>query len=379
MSGRAPRLCILAAEESGDIYGAELARTIRALEPEALLKGVGGPAMEAAGVGLIVDSRDLGGIGFLEAHNKLFAFIQAYRDITTHLVSSQYDAVICIDCPELNLRLARYASRRGFRVVYYVTPQIWAWRKWRVRLLRKYVDRCLVVLPFEVGFYKAREVEVEFVGHPLVDLVKPTPDKAAFLRQAGLDNSRPVVGLLPGSRRAEIRYNLPTLRGAAERLAEARPDLQFVIPIAPTVQRGQVEHYLEGHGLPLVLLEGQAQEVMSSADLCLIVSGTATLEAALLGCPMVIIYKGNYTSYKIVRTLSRLSNYGLPNLVAGRTIVTELVQSQATPEAVAREALAILEDPARRQHVVAELGKVRSLLGDEGATERAARSILDLI
>ncbi|MDA2917351.1 lipid-A-disaccharide synthase, partial [Nitrospinae bacterium AH_259_B05_G02_I21] len=262
---------------------------------------------------------------------------------------------------------------------YYVTPQLWASRPWRARLMRLYVDRCLVVLPFEADFYRARHVEAEFVGHPLLDLVTPPSDRAGFVRNVGLDPARPVIGLLPGSRQAEIRYLLPTLRGAAERLLEARPDLQFLVPIAPSVSRGQVEHYLDGHTLPLALVEGRAHEVMAVADLALIVSGTATLEAAILGTPMIIIYKGSFLSWLVIMLLSRVSTYGLPNLVAGRPIVPELLQREATPEALAREALTILDEPAVRQTMVVELDKVRGLLGDKGATKRAAQRILDLL
>jgi lipid-A-disaccharide synthase len=378
VSGGAPRLCILAGEESGDIYGAELARTLRELRPESVLEGMGGPRMEAAGVEMLTDTGVLGGIGIVETHNKLSAFLKTYKSLKAQLASTPYDLVVCIDFPELNLRLARYASKRGLRVVYYVTPQLWAWRAWRARILRKYVERCLVVLPFEEGFYRSRRVEAEYVGHPLADMVKPVSDKAGFLRRVGLEPSRPVVGLLPGSRRTEIFYSLPILRATAERLFEARPDIQFLLPVAPTVSRGQVEHYLEGHTLPLALADGRAHEAISASGLCIITSGTATLEAAILGVPMVIIYRGSNPSYLMVRLLSRLSNFGLPNLVAGKSIVPELIQNGAAPEAVAREALAIMEDPARRQLMVAELGKVRSLLGDGGATERAARRILDL-
>lgn len=379
MSGEAPRLCILAGEESGDIYGAQLARALRALRPGTLLEGMGGARMEEAGVGILTDCRDLGGIGFVETHNKIAAFVKAYRDLTRLLSSGSYDAVVCIDCPELNLRLARYASRRGHRVVYFVTPQLWAWRSWRARFLRNYVERCLVVLPFEEEFLRARGVEAEYVGHPLVDMVRPVSDRAELLSRAGLDPSRPAVGLLPGSRRTEVFYSMPVLRAAAERLFEARPDLQFLLPVAPTVRRGQVEHYLEGHSFPLAVLDGGAQEAMSASAVSIVTSGTATLEAAILGVPMVIVYRGSASSYLLVRLLSRLTDYGLPNLVAGKRVVPELVQGGASPEAVAREALDILEDPARRQNMVAELGKVRSLLGDGGATERAAGRILDLL
>ncbi len=376
MSSRAPRVCILAGEESGDLYGAELAHSIRARVPEAVLEGMGGHQMEAAGVSLLVDATDLASVGLIEANNKVAGFLRSYRTMASQLASTPYDAVVCIDCPELNLRLARSASRRGRRVVYFVTPQLWAWRAWRSRLLSRFVERCLVVLPFEVEFLRARGVEAEFVGHPLVDLVKPAPDPVGFAREVGLDPSRPIVGLLPGSRRVEVRYLLPVLRGAAERLAGERPDLQFVLPVAPTVARGQLDHYLAGHSLPLTLLDGRAQEVMSVADLCLITSGTATLEAALLGTPMIILYAGSYPSWLVVKLLSSLTHYGLPNLVAGRPVVPEFIQRRATPEAVAREALAILEDPARKQTMAAELGKVRGLLGDGGATERAAERIL---
>lgn len=379
MTLQGPRLCILAGEESGDIYGAQLALTLRSLEPGVVLKGMGGSRMKDAGVEMLVDTRSLGAIGFIENHNKLSAFLKTLKSLKSHLASNHYDALVCIDFPEMNLRVAKAASRGGQRVIYYVTPQIWAWRSWRVRLLRKYVERCLVVLPFEPGYYRSRGVEAEFVGHPLVDVVKPADDRAGFLREVGLDPSRPVVSLVPGSRRTEVFYLLPVLRGAAELMAEKRPDLQFTIPVAPTVARGQVEHYMDGHRLPLALLDGRAQEAVSVSDLCLVTSGTATLEAAILGCPMVVVYKGSNFSYRTVRFLSRLSDFSLPNLVAGRRIVPELMQRRATPEAVAGEALKILEDPARRQNMVAELDKVRSLLGEGGAAERSARRILELI
>ncbi|MFQ5893920.1 MAG: lipid-A-disaccharide synthase, partial [Nitrospinota bacterium] len=249
MSGHSPRFCIVAGGASGDLYGAELARALRALAPDAVVEGAGGPRMEAAGVTILFESERLGAMGLIEAHNKLAAFVQAYRHLTARLAATRYDAVVCIDCPELNLRLARSAKKRGHRIIYYVTPQVWAWRRGRVRQLRRYVDHCLVVLPFEEAFYRAHHVAAEYVGHPLVDLITPVPDRAGFVRDVGLDPVRPVVGLLPGSRRVEIRYMLPLLRGAAELLSQARSHLQFLVPVAPTVSRGQVEHYLDGHSL----------------------------------------------------------------------------------------------------------------------------------
>jgi lipid-A-disaccharide synthase len=287
------------------------------------------------------------------------------------------DLAVLIDYPDFNLRLARELHRRKIPIAYYVSPQLWAWRAGRIQTIRETVARMLVIFPFEECLYREAGVPVTFVGHPLVDLVKAEPDRSGFLRRVGLDPGRPVVGILPGSRPGELAHNLPPLAGAVRLMAERRPDVQFLLALAPSLAP---LHLADGlRGLPVRVVEDMTQAVLSTADVALVASGTATVEAALLDAPMVVVYRIAPLSYALGRPFVRVPHYAMVNLIAERRLVPECMQGEFTPERVAREVLTLLDDPARRAQMREGLGEVRRRLGAPGASARAATALIGFL
>jgi lipid-A-disaccharide synthase len=285
---------------------------------------------------------------------------------------------VAIDFPDFNFRLLPAMQKLGIPVVYYVSPQLWAWRASRMETLKRYVTRMLVIFPFEERIYQQAGVPVEFVGHPLVDLAVPTRDRRTVLTDAGLDPERPVVALLPGSRPNELHQILPTLTDAAILLARERPDLQFLIARAPALSDRLFApaDRLRSAGVRYAMLDGAADDVLSAADVVVTASGTATVQAALHGRPMVIVYRLSPLTFAIGRAFVRVHTYGMVNLVAGRPVVPELIQESFTPETTAREVLTLLADPARADDVRQGLAEVRARLGASGASTRAAAAVL---
>ncbi len=370
------RILIVTGEASGDLHGAHLARALRSLNPDVELVGVGGAKMRAAGVTLIHGIEQLGIVGLLGL-GQVRAVFRTYRVVSRFLKAERLDAVVFVDNPGLNLeRLAPVAKGAGHRVVYYISPQIWAWRPKRINLIRRVVDRMIVILPFELELYRDAGVPCDFVGHPLLDSVAPTFDQAELRKRFGLADASPVIGILPGSRESEVRALLPLLAGAVERLGETRHGTGVVLAQAPSVADGLLlECWPSGQPAPVVV-QDQASEVMAAADLLLVASGTATLQAALVGTPMIIVYRAFWLTYWIARALVTVDCIGLVNLVAGRRIVPELLQREATVERIAAEASRLLDDPVAAETMRAELRAVRASLGEPGASRRAAQAIL---
>jgi lipid-A-disaccharide synthase len=331
--------------------------------------------MAAAGVRLLRRLDDVAVVGGTEALGQLPALWQAFRTLRRHLRDGRPGVLVLVDFPEFNMRLARVARRLGVPVVYFVAPQVWAWRRHRVHALARDVSRVLAIFPFEVGVYEEAGVPVEFVGHPLLDVLPPLERDES---RAGLvARDEPLVGLLPGSREAEVRRHLPVLLGAARRIVHRHPRTRFVLPVAATIPVAALEVAVRAGGLPVRLLPGEAHRVMAAADLLLVASGTATLEAACYGTPMVVVYRLSALSYAVARLLVRgVSHISLPNILAGRRIVCELIQRRATPDRVARAGLALLDDEAARGIQRAALLEVRARLGEPGAGLRAARAVL---
>jgi lipid-A-disaccharide synthase len=366
---------MVAGEASGDLHGATLARALTTLAPGLKLVGMGGARMAAAGVRLVRRAERVTVVGGTEAVGRLPALWSAFQALRQQLRSQRPGVLVLIDFPEFNMRLARVARRLGVPVVYFVAPQLWAWRRGRVRTMARDVSRVLAIFPFEVGLYQEAGVPVEFVGHPVLDVL-PALDKAAA--RAGLaTDGETLVGLLPGSRGAEVRRHLPVLLGAAQRIATRRPRARFVVPVAPTIATAMVAETARASGLPVEVLPGEAYRVMAAADLLLVASGTATLEAACYGTPMVVLYRLSAVSHWLARRLVRgVSHISLPNIIAGRGIVPELIQGEATPDTVAWAGLRLLEDDAARADQRAALLEVRARLGEAGAGLRAARAVL---
>jgi len=317
--------------------------------------------------------RDLAVVGIFEVVRHLGTLRRIFKRVLTEVDRRRPDVAVLVDYPSFNLRLARELKRRRVPVAYYVSPQIWAWKSWRIREIQRNVAHMLVIFPFEQAIYERAGVPVTFVGHPLVDLVRPAPDREAFLRSAGLDPSRPVVAVLPGSRATELRHNLPPLAGGIRLLAGRRPDLQFLLAIAPALDPPELRDAVRG--LPVALLAGQTHAVLGAATVALVASGTATVEAALLGTPMVVVYRVSPLTYTLGRPMVRVPHVAMANLIAGREVVRELIQADFAPDRVAGEILALLEDPGRLARVREELGEVRVRLGAPGASDRAAEAV----
>lgn len=370
-----PRILIVTGEASGDLHGANLALALRALRPDAELLGVGGGKMKEAGVRLIHGIARLDVIGMIGL-SQLQAVARTYQTVARFLREEAVDGVVFIDNPGLNLRLARAAKRAGKRVIYYIAPQIWAWRPGRINLIRRVVDRMIVILPFEEELYRRAGVPCDFVGHPLLDAIAPSYDRVELRKRFGCEADTPVLGLLPGSREREVRSLFPIMLDAAKRLAEGHPGLRLLVAQAPSIRDGLIEELSSDSAVERCVVKDQPSEVMAASDVLLVASGTATLQAAVVGTPMVIVYKVSRVTYWIGRMVILVDCIGLVNLVAGRKVVPELIQREANPQRVSEEAGRLLEDRAAAQDMRASFQKVRLALGGPGASRRAAAAIL---
>lgn len=358
------RVMIIAGEASGDLHAAKLVEGVRQRLPDTRFFGIGGSAMRKAGVDILVESADLAVVGLIEvlAHRKvIFGALNRMRDI---LRQDPPDLLILTDYPEFNLRLARTARECGVKVLYYISPQIWAWRQGRVKKIRQRVDRMAVVFPFEVDFYARHGVPVTYVGHPLAHEVEASADRDTLLREFGLDPSRPVVGLFPGSRRSEIKRLLPVIIQSAQLLKQQRPDLQFILPIASTLNPELIREHMPDHDLEIHTLEHRPYDAMQASDAIVTVSGTVTLEIALIGTPMVVINRVAWLTYHIVRRMLKIEHLALCNIVAQRRIVPERIQNDATPETIASDLLQMLEDESCRRKIKQGLAEVKQKLED---------------
>jgi len=363
-----PRLFVSCGEPSGDFYGAELVRHLRAGGRALDVFGLGGDRLLEQGASLVAHNRDLAVVGITEVLLQLRRIHSIYRRTVAEIGARRPEVAVLVDYPDINLRLARELKKRGTTVIYYVSPQIWAWKKHRIHAIRETVDRMLVIFPFEEDLYRRAGVDVTFVGHPLVDAVRAAPDRAGFLREMGLDPARPVVALLPGSRKPEVAHNLEPLLGAVSLLATRRPDLQFLLARAP----GLADSLFARVPGSVRMIVGKSHAVVGGAAIALVASGTATVETALLGTPMVVVYRLSPLTYALGRRFVSVPHYAMPNLIAGRRIVPELIQADFTPERVMSEAIALLENEALASMMRQGLQEVRQKLGAPGASARAA-------
>ena len=417
---------MVAGEASGDLHGGNLAREILARHPQTRIFGIGGAKMQEAGVHLLRSIDDLAVVGISEVVLQWKAIHQTFHTLGQFIRERRPDLVILIDYPDFNLRLAKVARRERIKVLYYISPQVWAWRSWRIKTIARSVDTLLVVFPFEVPLYQDCGLDVRFIGHPLVDIVKSEfRSREEICLQLGVDSKQPIVGLLPGSRRSEIKRLLPQLLGAATKIAQTMPKVQFLLALAPTIQLAEVEPYLQKleqkpgqelkqggiqepvqklnqeleqertpgqklnqarereqaleHPVKILCRENSTYDIIHISDLVLVSSGTATLETALLNTPMILVYRLSLLSYALGRLLIRVPYIGLVNLVAGKKIVPELIQYQASPEKIASLALEVLRDLKRRESMRRELRKIREKLGDPGSSARAAEVVAEMI
>jgi lipid-A-disaccharide synthase len=314
-----------------------------------------------------------------EVVSKLGNILKIMRMMKRSLDERRPDLVILIDYPDFNLPLAKAAKKRGIKVFYYISPQVWAWRKGRIGQIKKTVDKMAVILPFEVDTYCREGFAVNYVGHPLLDMVKLNYSKQELRKKFGLAGDKITIGIMPGSRLSEVSKLMPELLQAAEILAQRIPNIQFVLPLADTLEETVVTEYISKSNLKIKVVSGHTYDVISCADLALVASGTATLETGLLGVPMVIVYKISLLSYVIGRLIVDVKNIGLVNIVAGKTIVPELIQGDASGKRIASEALAILTNKEKKQEIIKELEAIRAKLGEPGAAIRAAQIAYDMI
>ncbi len=370
---------IVAGEPSGDAHAAAL---VKALHERINLEcfGATGPLMRAAGVETVVNSDDLAIMGIVEVGSVLPRFISAFRRLRTAAVQRSPDAVVLVDWPEFNLRLASALHRRGLKVIYYISPQLWAWRPRRVNKIKRDVDLLLSILPFEAEWYRERGVDhVEFVGHPLAGEVKASFGREEFCRRNDVDPGRPIVSFLPGSRRKELERILPPMLNAIASLRIARPDVQPVVVVAPSRTAEETREIMSRENLEIIkLIQHQTREALRASDAAAIASGTATLEAALLETPMVVVYKESPINWHTLGRLITVPHFGLVNLVAGKEIAKELMQDQLTGENLANELLKLLE-PGENIAARASLGDVARKLGAPGASHRAAELIVKFL
>lgn len=370
---------MVAGEASADLHGANLVKAVHKLAPSVSFKGVGGSRMAEAGVEILVPASEMAVVGLFEVLPRLARIRNVAQRLKRMLKRCPPDLLLLMDYPEFNLYLARHAKRLGIPVLYYISPQVWAWRRGRIKKIARRVDRMAVILPFEEGLYRRTGMPVTYVGHPLMDEVSDFGGRKEARRLLGLDGRWPVLGLLPGSRNEEIDNLLPPMLGAAKILKQCYPGLLCVLPVAPTLSAGRVERMVEDAGIHVILWHRNMHRILPGCDLAMVASGTATLETAIHKIPMVITYRVSPASYHIGKAVIRVPFIGLVNLVAGEEVVPEIIQDEVTTQRLAREAARILEDGTHRAGMLKGLEKVKRRLGAGGASQRTAEIVLAML
>lgn len=371
------KVMISVGEASGDLHGASIAKALKELDPDIQMFGMGGQAMRKAGVDIAHDIADLGIIGFVEVVKNLPRFFRLRDELVALMEREKPDVLLVIDYPDFNMRLAPKARALGIPVVSYIPPSAWAWRKGRAKSVAKLVDKIAAIFPFEAEVYRNAGANVEFVGHPLIDIIKPTMDKTVAYEFFQLDSQHSIILLLPGSRKAEIENLLPVMLESAEKIMQSDPNCQFVLPVASTISREMLHNMIKQYKVKVKLTAEHTYDLMTIADSAIAASGTVTLEAAILGLPVVVIYKMAALTYFIGRLLVKIPNISLPNIVAGKRIIPELLQYEVNADNIAREAIALLPSTAAGKQAREGLRQVKQRLGAGGAVKRTAQVVLD--
>lgn len=370
-------IMIIAGEASGDMHGAKLVQSIKKRADDAFFFGIGGQAMHAEGVRLIVDAETLSVVGLTEVIHKIPEIFRALRTVKRALQRLKPDLLILIDFPDFNFFAASAAKKIGIPVLYYISPQIWAWRRNRVKKIKRLVDHMAVILPFEAAFYREHRVPVSFVGHPLLDSIRSAPKRQSEIS----DDQAPIIGLLPGSREKEVSTLLPPMLEAAGKIQRRACGIKFLVSRSPSVREDLfldiVNRY--GSGVDLEIREGSVETIFKQSRLLVAASGTVTLEAALHGVPMVIVYKVSPLSYWLGKRLIKVKHIGIVNLIVQKTLLPELIQDDASPDAISETVLQLLDDSQKLKYMEEELLRVRNLLGGSGASDRVAKIALNLI
>ncbi len=373
------KIFISSGEESGDHHGAALMAALKRSKPGIIFKGMGGKSMRSAGlVGL--DAKEVSVVGITEVIGRMPKILYALKTLKAELQSGNFDAVVLIDFPDFNLKVAKEAKRLGLPVIYYISPQVWAWRKNRVWKIAKLVDKMLVIFPFELEVYKKTRLDVEFVGNPIVESAVCALTKEEARKELDLENAATVVALLPGSRTSEITRLLNIMLGAGAQIDKGLGrQAVFVLPASSSFDAETFCPALKASGIDVRVVHGSMHTALRAADAAIVASGTASLETALIGTPMVIVYIMSTITFTVARAIVDLKLFGLPNIVAGRKVVEEYIQDEVTPERLSEQILDILENPDRRAAIESGYKEISKRLGESGAADRAARAVLKSI
>ncbi|MEE8359867.1 MAG: lipid-A-disaccharide synthase [Candidatus Omnitrophota bacterium] len=369
------KILIIAGESSGDLYGAHLVYAVKRLLPDAEFLGIGGSHMKTAGVNILFPIDKLSIIGVAEILSKIRVIRSAFSSIQKKIDEEKIDLAILVNYPGFNLKLSGMLKKKKIPIVFYSSPQVWAWGAWRVNIIKKFIDKMIVFFKFEEEFYRERGVKAEFIGHPLVDIVKPKDEKSDINRTP----SSKIVAIVPGSRRSEIKNMFDTMLKAAKIISRQDKDTRFIVTKHPELPFDLYLRYMDKYRLPITLVDGKMHDCLASSDLAIVVSGSITLEATILGTPMIITNKISFFNSFLYLLLVRLKNVGLVNIVAKRRVMPELLQYSATPKRIAREAISILTDHEKCKKMKVDLASVNKLLGTHGASGRAADIVCGLL
>lgn len=372
------KIMISVGEASGDLHGASVAKALKLLHPNVQLVGMGGQAMREAGVEIVYDIADLGVIGFVEVVKNLRRLFKLRDFLIDYMEQERPDVLVIIDYPGFNVRLAKVAQQKGIPVVSYISPSAWAWGKGRAKELAQIAERVAAIFPFEADVYREAGAKVTFVGHPLLDIVKPSMERDEALRHFAAQPDQYHILLMPGSRQQEISSLLPDMLAAGEKIVEQVPNCQFFLPVASTISREMLQNIIDKYKVPVIVTIGNNYDLMNICDLAIASSGTATLETSLMKVPTVIVYRLATLTYILGKLLVKIPDIGLPNIIAGRRIMPELLQSEVTPDNIARQSIALLTDQAVRKQAMADLTEVREKLGETGAVNRVAQVIMEV-
>jgi len=371
------KVLIVAGEASGDLHGSHLVAEMLSLDPTLRFYGVGGEKMRSAGVTLLADIAEMAVVGITEVLLNINRVYKVYRRLKESLSTESPSLVILIDYPDFNLRFARAAKKMDIPIVYYISPQIWAWRKRRVLLIARLIKKMIVIFPFEKKFYEDAHVDVDFVGHPLLDSVRPRWTREQAFKELSLTPGVLTIGILPGSRMSEISRHLPTLLEALPLIAKNAGPVHFILPVAPGIAMSDIMNMVGPPHEALRVVENNIYDVMQSADLLLVASGTATVEATIMGTPMIVLYRVSPLTYFLGRLLIKVDHIGMVNIIAGKKVAPELSQGDFNPKKLASTVTDMVQDPSTLQKIRQELVAVRKKIGDPGASARAARIIID--